>query len=185
MTFRPRSWRISNRSALHIERSGEPSRDSGAVARLASPYSKGAPTQNRKRGLRCAVPLGVLGYLLAPKLSAGRGQRRAAAASVSMPEAAVNEDSEPVARQHDIGRPRQHAVVQSESEASVVQYAAHGQLRGGVSCPHSRHFRTFALRRAGARFGWSRPISARQIAARFASAAIQLDAFQTPGGIKF
>ena len=56
-----------------------------------------------------------------------------------MPEAAVNQDGEPVARQYNVGAPRKVLSVEPEAEAHLVEHAPDGSLGQGVPSPDRAH----------------------------------------------
>ena len=56
-----------------------------------------------------------------------------------MPEAAVDEDHEPVFRKNEIGPPREIFPVKAEAQSHTVGYASDSDFRSGVPIPDLRH----------------------------------------------
>ena len=69
---------------------------------------------------RPKIALDVRGKLFGPEVLVGAGCRTPMAATVAMPEAAVDQDHNPMSRQHHIGATRQVARVKAKAEAGPV-----------------------------------------------------------------
>lgn len=170
-------------SVPHVEHLGEARRDVRTSACLAFPYGEDTPPESLDGRNRAAVPIDVAGDLLAPEVYVGGGQAAAGTAGMPVPEAAVDEDCESVAGKDHVRRAGETTVVQSVSEARVMEDRAHRQLRLSIAGPNARHLGALA---SGSRFrrrGLSSSIFARHKCKGFARNTIQLDAVQTRGGI--
>ena len=80
-----------------------------------------------------------------PEVCPRPGRGSVPATVVTVPEAAVHEDSNPEAWQHDIGAPRKIPPMQAEPESESVQLSPDGQLDCGVLSPNAGHQATALL----------------------------------------
>jgi hypothetical protein len=91
-----------------------------AHAQSAFPNHCHTPTGRTKLVPRPKIALDVRGKLFGPEVLVGAGCRTPMAATVAMPEAAVDQDHNPMSRQHHIGATRQVARVKAKAEAGPV-----------------------------------------------------------------
>jgi len=56
-----------------------------------------------------------------------------------MPKTPMDEDCDPVARQHDIWIPGQRALVESEPVSHSMKNSSNGEFRSGVLATYLRH----------------------------------------------
>lgn len=106
---------------------------------LAFPKSEYAPAGATKTGGVAAVPLPVGGQLGGPEFTIALGQNGEAAATVLMPEAAVNEHHGAVAGEYEVGASRKGASVEAKAKSAAVQVTTDDQLRFGVPAANGSH----------------------------------------------
>jgi hypothetical protein len=66
---------------------------------------------------------------------------------MTVPEAPVDEEADPVTREHQTRSPRKVPSLQTETQASAMQAAAQLQLGAGILAPHPAHVVASLLRR--------------------------------------
>jgi len=93
-------------------------------ADFAFPEDEDAPAQLAEGGAVGAIAGDVAGALGGPEVSPGGRLDRAVFATVTVPEAAVDEDGGPEFRQDDVGTAGQIFAMQAEAEAHRVQGGA-------------------------------------------------------------
>lgn len=109
------------------------------ILSLAFPNDRASPARRLEPfdGPTVALDVGV--ELVLPELCACLRCRRAAAAFVSMPEATVDENREPVARQHDVRGPWEITAMEPKAEAVTMEETADRHFRGGIAAANPRH----------------------------------------------
>ena len=131
---------MPSRSAARPDASGQVPPDVLRVPRLAFPDDQGPPAEVSQCFFVTPVAGDVPGEFLRPERDAGFGRVGVAASRVPVPEAAMDEDGEPVAREDQIGAARKILPVQPEAQAHPVRDAANGALRCGIppfdACHH-------------------------------------------------
>ena len=88
----------------------------------------------------------VAGHFFTPELFIGLGNSVLGANSVSMPEAAVDEDDGAVLGQHEVGGAGESTVIEPIAVAPEPQRVPDGPLRGGVFGVDLRHYLVSLLR---------------------------------------
>lgn len=122
---------------------------------LAFPNDKDIPPQGAELLSIACVPLHVAGELRYPVPMIAARKFAAVAASMTMPEASVNEDHLAKARKDEVRRAGQIARVQAVPVSARVDEPANGHLRARVEFPDARH--PLGKRKLGNEFGQSVP----------------------------
>ena len=99
------------------------------TSNAALPQLNDAPPKGQQLLLYPSVARNVLFKFGLPEIMAGFGSRGVAAARVPVPEAAVNKNAEPIAREHQIGPSRKILLVKAVSEALPMEHASNFHLR--------------------------------------------------------
>lgn len=95
---------------------------------LALPHGHHMPPHLRQPMLHLDIPLFVAFYLAAPKLDVGLRQAILVAIRMAMPEAAIHKDASAVLAEHDVGRARQPAIVDTVTETAGEEIPPHHHL---------------------------------------------------------
>jgi hypothetical protein len=109
------------------------------VIGLTFPNDMRTPSQIGERLLYLAVARDIAVKFGFPEFSTALGRVGETAAWVAMPEAAMNQNGDPSARQDDVGSARKVATVEPEAQAQLVQNSPNGDLGGGIPLPDSCH----------------------------------------------
>ncbi len=106
---------------------------------LALPYHQKMPAHATKFPLVAKIALTIPVELRAPKHDPGFGCSCEAAARMSVPKAAMDEDDATTAREHEIRPSRQALAVKAVSIAKPVDLSADGHLGARVATADARH----------------------------------------------
>lgn len=109
------------------------------IGQLALPEYQHIPAKPTERPQIPRVPPAIRVEFWFPEVQTRLGHSITESATVSMPEAAVNENHLSTRREHEIGRSGQSSVVQPIAVAHAVDQSAHGHLRLGVLAAHQGH----------------------------------------------
>lgn len=110
------------------------------IPRLAFPNHEHTPAELAERGAGAGVTPSICPEFGFPNRPSGFRSGGPRAALVAVPEATVNKNNRPVAREDDVGRAGQPPRAHSEAEPDPVKKRAHAQFRGGVARADSRHY---------------------------------------------
>ena len=118
---------------------------------LALPYRHDRPAERTQRTHSAFVSCHVLLELACPEVHIAFRCIGKAAATVAVPEAAVDYHHGSVFRKDDIWAARQLRALQPEPEPKAVKHGANGPLGSGIAAPDSRHVptTTFARKSVG------------------------------------
>jgi hypothetical protein len=109
------------------------------VVGLAFPHDMRTPSECGQRLLYLAVARDIAVKFGLPEFNAALGCVGETAAMVAMPEAAMNQNGGPSAREDNVGSAGKIAPVKSESNAEPVQDTPDGNLGSGILLPDPRH----------------------------------------------
>jgi len=135
----------TNLSAMLSEECCEACRKIVAIERLTFPNYEHVPAGGAQLPSHAPVPLDVVGELLSPICRPRLRSRCSNAASVSMPEASMDEDRFPRSGEDKVGCSRQIAAMKSKPIAQSMGDAADDDLRSGILPSHSGHERRTSL----------------------------------------
>lgn len=105
---------------------------------VALPHDHNSPTEPTKRPNVSTVSVDVGGKLRLPELHIRRRRRRLLA-SMSMPEATVNENGQPESWQDQVRRAWQVSTIQSKTISHPVQHPAHHEFRTSILWSYASH----------------------------------------------
>lgn len=103
------------------------------------PHYQNCPASCLKLSSVACIPVYVFVELLLPKILASRRHRRISAASMTMPEAAMDEDYSAMFRENNIWSAWQLFRVHAKSEADAMQHGSQSQFRLSIAPPDARH----------------------------------------------
>lgn len=145
------------RSALRLEKAGEPLLQTFFCPQLAFPQNEDAPSRPSEPPHDCAIASAIALDFLSPVRDVRPRLARPARARMAMPKAAVDEDGALAGDIGEVGAARNVAAVQPIAGSDGVCEPAHDSLRPGVARLHRAHDGGAEFRRLRSRFRSLRP----------------------------
>lgn len=127
------------------EEPAEPSGQLCLVSDFAFPDRQHAPTHRAQLCLAPTVSVAIALKLWKPEVRATR-RSPPSRATVSVPEAAVHKNDDPMPLQHNVGLTGQFSLMKSKSQPETMKQATNCKFRCCVLCSNSCHIAASLLR---------------------------------------